>query len=440
MLKTCLDVDDTVSQVFVAYSGGIDSHVLLHKCATNNQLKNKLTAVYINHGLQAQADQWENHCRQICLNLKVNFLTVKVNAAAKLGESPEEAARNARYSAMKSLLSGNDVLLLAQHAEDQMETVLLQLFRGSGLKGLSGMPESTAFGKGRLLRPLLNTPKVEINTYATTHELCWIEDPTNQQSHYDRNFLRNTVLPLLKERWPALDKTVSRSAKHCADAQVILNDLADDLLKSVITRDNTLDLSRLQNYSLSHQQLIIRQWFQNLNLRMPSQALVLRIIQQVVGAKDDGNPVLTTQNREIRRYRNELYCLASSNLTLAGKRLLDCSLDEHSLRLTNGDVYDIVVSARGIPRRLWQNSNITITFRAGGESICLPGRNRTHRLKNLFQEAGIPPWERPNIPLIYLDGELAAVGEYWIAAAFYCQSQTDCIQIVRRTESEKAMT
>ena len=218
IIESALDQHKQPRHVYVAYSGGVDSHVLLHFCASIKLLKDKITAVYVHHGLQAEAESWAKHCEKTAEGLGVDFLVLRVNAYAKSGESPEEAARNARYAALKSLMDADDMLLLAQHREDQLETVLLQLFRGSGLRGLSGMPERMAFGQGVMLRPLLNIPKQAINDYAQAHQLSWVEDPSNQSNDYDRNFLRNAVVPLLKQRWPAIDKTVSRSAKHCADA------------------------------------------------------------------------------------------------------------------------------------------------------------------------------------------------------------------------------
>lgn len=415
--------------IYIAYSGGIDSHVLLHLYASDEQLKTQITAVYINHGLQKQAESWAKHCESVCDNVGVKFLSITVNATAKPGESPEEAARNARYEALKPLLGKDDVLLLAQHSEDQLETVLLQLFRGSGLKGLSGMPESIAFGCGKLVRPLLDISKADIIEYAKAHELDWIEDPSNQQSDYDRNFLRNDIIPLLKQRWSSLDKTVSRSAKHCANAQVLLADLADDLLTTVINHsDNTLCLNRLQSYSLLQQRLIIRQWFQHLGLKMPSQDFVQRVIEQVVAAREDADPVLSTKSYSIRRYRDKLYCLKPSQKIVADDLIWPSG--EALLKIAEDVSFEAVESSSGITSEQWLASKITLKFRSGGETIKLPGRSGHHSLKNLYQEVGIPPWERLRVPLIYLDGKLAAVGEHWISAEFYSEGQEPCLRII----------
>ncbi|NOU21089.1 MAG: tRNA lysidine(34) synthetase TilS [Methyloglobulus sp.] len=416
--------------IYIAYSGGVDSHVLLHLCASIDNLKPKITAVYVNHGLQVEAESWGLHCEQVCANLGVKFLSLNANAKAVLGESPEEAARNARYVALKSLLAKDDLLLVAQHSEDQLETVLLQLFRGSGLKGLSGMPPSMAFGQGKLVRPLLDVSKNAIIDYAEANQLTWIEDPSNQHAHFDRNFLRNDIIPLLKQRWPSLDLTVSRSAKHCANSQSLLTLLADELLNTVINRsDDTLCLSRLQGHSELQQQLIIRQWFQYLGLKMPNQDFNQRILGQVVAAREDADPILSTQGYCIRRYRNTLYCLKLSQNSL-GDDLIWLS-DEPILQIADDLVYEVVESSSGIPVEQWRNAKIMVRFRSGGEAIKLPGRNGHHSLKKLYQEAGIPPWERAGMPLIYLDDNLAAVGEHWVSAEFYSEAHEPCFLIIR---------
>ncbi len=424
------------SRLFIAYSGGIDSHVLLHLCASIDNLKPKITAVYVNHGLQAEAEGWGLHCEQVCDDLGIQFLSLNANAKAASGESPEEAARNARYTALKSLLANDDLLLVAQHSEDQLETVLLQLFRGSGLKGLSGMPESMVFGKGRLVRPLLDISEASIIEYAKNQGLQWIEDPSNQQSDYDRNFLRNDIIPLLKQRWSSLDKTVSRSAKHCANAQVLLADLADDLFTTVINHsDNTLCLNRLQSYSLLQQPLIIRQWFQYMGLKMPSQDFVQRILEQVVAARADADPVLSAKGYSIRRYRDKLYCLKPSQKIFADDLIWPSG--EALLKIAEDVSFEVVESSSGIPTKQWLASRITVKFRSGGETIKLPGRSGHHSLKNLYQEAGIPPRERLRMPLIYLDDKLAAVGENWISNDFYSDKQEPCLSIIRHKINPK---
>ena len=428
IIESALDQHKQPRHVYIAYSGGVDSHVLLHLCALIKPLKDKITAVYVHHGLQAEAESWAKHCEKTAGGLGLNFLVLRVNAFAMSGESPEEAARNARYTALKSLMGCDDILLLAQHREDQLETVLLQLFRGSGLRGLSGMPESMAFGQGVMLRPLLNVSKQAINGYAQSHQLSWVEDPSNQSNDYDRNFLRNVVVPLLKQRWPAIDKTVARSAKHCADAEVLVSEVADELFSTVFNEaDKTLRIDRLLEHHGHQQQLVIRHWFQSLGLKMPAQAFVGRILGQVVAASENSNPVLSGQGYCVRRYRDKLYCVKQA--AQESRQDFVWPAGQSSIKIANDQVLSCVPSSAGILREQWQSAKVEVRFRRGGEKISLPGRTGHHSLKNLFQEAGIPPWEREGVPLIYLNDTLAAVGDKWISAVFYDEKPEDCISL-----------
>ncbi|MCX7097049.1 MAG: tRNA lysidine(34) synthetase TilS [Methylococcales bacterium] len=410
--------------IYIGYSGGVDSHVLLHLAATT-EIKDRITAVYVHHGLQAVAESWAEHCAATAKALGVKFKLLRVNAQPIQGESPEEAARNARYAAFKSLMGTGDVLMVAQHREDQLETVLLQLLRGSGLKGLSAMPEMTAFGDGILLRPLLNTAKSAIDSYAQTHALDWVHDPTNLCDDYDRNFLRNSVVPLLKQRWPQCDKTVARSAQHCADGQQLISKLAEQLLLPLYNpADQTLCISRLLSHDAKQQALIIRQWLQLLGLKMPALAFIGRLQAEILGARPDSDPVLACPAYSIRRYRDKLYCLQSSQGTF---KAIVWPANQPVLRLAPGVQLAYVPSSAGLLRSQWQQAEVTVKPRTGGETIRLPKRHGHHALKKLFQEADIPPWQRLAMPLIYMDGQLAAVGDLWISADFYCESVDGCV-------------
>ncbi|MEE9339204.1 MAG: tRNA lysidine(34) synthetase TilS [Methylococcaceae bacterium] len=416
-------------KVFIAYSGGVDSHVLLHLVCSVEQLKLKTTAVYINHGLQQEAEQWALHCEEVSLDLGVKFQCINVNAQKAIGKSLEEIAREARYTAFKSLLDKQDILLLAQHREDQMETVLLQLFRGAGVKGLSGMPLSAVFGAGKMLRPFLDVSKNEIICYAEENKLQWIEDPSNKSDIFDRNFLRNQIIPQLKNRWPALDKTIARSARHCAKSEYISQELATQLLNGVFNEsDQTLDITKLLDLDTDQQRLVIRQWFQVMKLRMLSEKRLDIILNEIVLSKAAANPELQGQGYRIRRYRNKLYCLDQvasyqaivNKIWPTGTRHIQL---DHSFSLIRVD------SFKGIPKALWNQSEVRIKFREGSEKIKLPGRKGHHSLKNLFQEKAIPPWERSQIPLVYLNDRLAAISDLWISADFYSVDKVECYQL-----------
>lgn len=429
LILTSLNRLKPASHLYVGYSGGVDSHVLLHLCASIKELKDKITAVYVHHGLQTQADTWARHCETISEALGVDFLMLRVNANASRGESPEDAARNARYNALKPLLGVDDVLMVGQHREDQLETVLMQLFRGGGLPGLSGMPENMPFGWGVLIRPLLNVAKAAVNDYAETHQLNWIEDPTNQQCDFDRNFIRNEILPRLRQRWPSIDKTVARSAQHCADAQQLLSEWTGDLFDLAYDSDDqTLNIARLTALTPNQRSWVLRQWFAVLCLKPPSQAVLQAIVEQVLHAGRDANPEIQNQGHFFKRYRQKLFCLNAASLQRESNEKV-WPAQESSLLMANGYALGRVESASGISQRLWQASEVTVSCRQGGEKIKLPGRSGHYDLKKLYQQAGIPPWERETRPLVYLNGRLAAVAGLWIDEWAWAEDENGCYQL-----------
>lgn len=416
------------AHVYVAYSGGVDSLVLLHLVAQRADWRGKLTAVHVHHGLQAQADLWAQHCQATAAGLEVGFRLLKVTAKAQPGQSPEAAAREARYSALRGLLAAGEIILVAQHREDQLETVLLQLFRGGGLRGLSGMPAVMRFGAGELLRPLLAARKAEVLAYAATQGLQWVEDPSNANQDFDRNFLRQSIIPTLKQRWPGLDKTVARSAQHCAEAEQLLAELTAQPLAQLITADQTLDIPGLLTFDTRLQKALLRQWLAGLGLKAPSQAMLARIQTDLLAARADANPCVSLPHHELRRYQDRLYCLPLPPPVLQTGRWPP---EAQQVPISAYHQLQLLPSDQGLAKTRWSAAaEITLRARHGGEKIRLPHRQGQHRLKNLCQEAGIPPWERTWLPLIFIDGQLAAVGHRWIAAEFFCQQPGGCFKLV----------
>jgi tRNA(Ile)-lysidine synthase len=400
--------------LFIAYSGGVDSHVLLHICASQPDLRPHIVAVHVHHGLQQAADAWAEHCRAQCQTLGVDFRLLRIDASPKSRESPEAAARRARYAALRPLLADGDVLLVGQHREDQMETLLLQLFRGGGINGLAAMPAATGFGRGQLLRPLLAVGKQTLLKYARDHALQWVEDPSNANSSFDRNFLRNDIIPLLKQRWPELDKTVARSARHCAEAASILDGWAERAAASLTDAgDQALRVEDWQRYRPEQRKRLLRAWLQGRGQKPPSAALLANLEAQLT-ARADAMPEIQLKNAVLRRYRQKLYCLPLHYLQ---KQPLPKRWPPHleSLSLANGYRLLRREAAVGIDPELWHSQVVSIAYRSGGEKLKLPHRDGQRDLKNLYQEAGIPPWEREVRPLIYLNGRLAAVAGLWVA-------------------------
>lgn len=424
-------IPESVNNVYVAFSGGVDSHVLLDLTVSIKRLRNKLTALYVHHGIQKQADEWEAHCRQVSRSMNVNFRSVHVDGLKKNKESPEESARKARYQAFKSVLSSDDVILLAQHREDQLETVLIQLFRGAGIAGLSAMPSSIRCGKGLLIRPLLTVSKQSIVDYAASKRLHWIQDPSNLSNDFDRNFLRNQVIPIIKQRWPSVDKTVSRSAGHCASSLQTINEHVEKLfLDCYVPEYKLLNIPRLQSFKTNEINLVIRRWINDFNLPMPNDKFIQQTIKTVIQANPSANPELIYGDYVISRHQDKLCCYLNQKNTLVDQEYIWRNDQSFILLDDKRKLAKVTADAGGILEQTWLESTVTVSYRQGGEKIQLPGRMHHTSLKKLFQERGVPPWQRQSIPLIYFNEELAAVGDQWIADQFYQTSGAKCFKFI----------
>ena len=402
----------------LAYSGGVDSQVLLHLLHLTSL---KITAVYIDHGLQDASREWASHCQHQCELLDVPFQVIRVNAQPEKGESPEAAARTARYDALEKIIKKNDCLLTAQHLNDQAETVMLQLLRGGGAAGVSAMPVMSAFSRGRHCRPLLNVSQQAILDYAEANHLCWVEDPTNQQQNYDRNYLRHSVMPALYERWPASSKTLSIFAQQQAENVQLLEQLAVIDLLNIQQSDNSLDITKLVELDDARLRNAFRYWIKTSKSPMPSRSVLSQIIQQMLVDTHDTKAVVSWASVEVRRFKERLYLLnkvqhdASQKLLWDGKNQIElASIDkriEFKICQTGNDI-DFVLRSDILQMTL------SIRFRQGGERIQPAGRKGHHDLKSLFQEASVPVWQRDKIPLLYAGEDLLAVVGYWLAGDF----------------------
>ncbi|MDH5659533.1 MAG: tRNA lysidine(34) synthetase TilS [Gammaproteobacteria bacterium] len=399
--------------LWVAYSGGCDSHVLLHSLvALRSHIKAEIKAVHINHGLSPLANEWEEHCRKTCEQLNVPYLPISVDARAK-NKSPEEAARHARYAEWRKMLNKNEVLFLAHHQDDQAETVLIQLFRGSGVKGLAAMPSRQNFSQGLLCRPMLGFLREEIYSYAIEHGLNWIDDPSNFDTDFDRNFLRHEVVPLLETRWPSLKKILSRTASHQADADQLLTELAFQDWHHVHD-NNQINISNLLKLSVKRQRNVLRYWISDIcELILPDTVHLQRILNEVVTAAEDAQPEVIWAGGEIRRYQGLLYAQEKLVEPSAVTTIIWSDIEQPLALNQNGLNLSAKRSVgKGLSQAKLKNSEISVKFRQGGESCRPAGRGQTHQLKKLFQEWKIPPWKRAAIPLIYVNDELAEVVGY----------------------------
>lgn len=427
----------------IAYSGGLDSHVLLHAMAalpTENPAI-RLQAIHVHHGLSPNADQWAQHCEQVCHNLKIPLQIFKINleAARINGESLEAAARTERYKIFAQQLQPNQNLLTAHTQNDQAETLLLQLLRGAGPKGLAAMPIMTSFAAGFHLRPLLNNTRTQLEAYAHEHQLQWIEDESNLNPKFARNYLRHAVMPLLAKRWPALNETLSRSAAHCAEASELLDELAKQdlgvraqdsglriqelgvrvqesgirspgfwLLSPDSWRLNTLSISALLKLTPTRQRNVIRYWLEQLQLPLPSTAKLAQLQHDVLHCAQDASPLVTWPGVEIRRYRDTMYAMPP---LIAHDATIIISWDlKQPLILPNN--LGVLTAAEIFTDHNFPTAKVTVRFRQGGETCRLKGHHCTSDLKKLFQQWDIPPWLRDRIPLIYVGDKLAVIVGY----------------------------
>ncbi len=431
-----------VSRYRVAYSGGADSHVLLHALASlRGQVSSTtpqpdLSAVHIHHGLQPGADTWAAHCEAACRALGVPCVVRRVEVRAGAGESPEAAARRARYAALAELVGEDEAVLSAHHLDDQAETLLLQLLRGAGVQGLAAMPLQACLGAGRLYRPLLAIPRADLRAYAVAHGLTWVEDPSNRNEQLDRNYLRHQIMPLLQARWPACTRNLARAATHQGEAAALLENLADADWQAGAQADyasaghtagfapwlSTLPLAMLAPLRPARQRNLLRTWLRRCGLGMPSTAVLTRIQHEVIPARMDAEPCVTWAGGEVRRYRDSLHALPlKPSEAEPAPQLLDLAELFHSQadgvtraaftlqRPATQSLCVEAVSGAGLSQARLAGRRVELRYRRGGESCRPQGRGHRHALKKLFQEWGVPPWQRGQIPLVYVDGELAQV-------------------------------
>lgn len=407
--------DNSPARWLVAYSGGLDSTVLLHALA-KSATPAAVLAIHIDHGLHADARQWQQHCRLFAENLGVAYETRAVAVAEKPENGLEADARRVRYDAFAGIVRSGDCLLSAHHEDDQAETLLLNLMRGSGPAGLAGIGLQQSFGRGRLLRPLLGVAREAIEAYADLHKLEWIDDPSNEDTRFDRNFLRNEVMPILASRWPAVANRLRRSAELVGESSELLNDLADFDL-AVLGTQQKLSIDRLLELSAARQRNVLRRAVRLGGLPPLPSTRAYQIINEMLRARADAQPLVTWEGACVRRYRDHLYVMSPlpspraadpTQMLRPGQAAVSLGAGLGSLALSAG-------ADRGIDPALAANG-LAIRFRDGGETIRVDGQGPTKKLKKLLQEEGIVPWMRGVLPLLFAGEKLVAVADIWVDA------------------------
>jgi len=419
----------------VAYSGGMDSHVLLHLLANaRKQHAFSLSAVHIDHGLQRQSAEWVQHCRDTCAALSVPFETRKISVTNISRDGLEAAAREARYASLKEMLFPGEVLLTAQHLDDQSETVMLQMLRGAGIAGLAAMPERAAFGAGELIRPLMSHARSSLRAYAEQHDLQWLSDPSNTDQRIRRNYLRSEIFPRLEGLWPDARNVLSRVAAHSAEAHELLAeiataDLAACRFQGQAQYPNMLSVEAVNNLQTARQRNLIRYWLKFQGYMMPSMRRLEELIRQVSSSARNRQACVRWRGVAVWFYRDQM--LSVPDLPLPDIRL-NMEWDPlRSIYLSGvGGLAARHAIGRGISMQRLRSPFLHVRIRAGGERLRLPGRNHHHAVKKLLQAESIPPWERQRLPLFYANEELVAVADRWVSADYAARIGEPALNIV----------
>ncbi len=400
---------DCTSDYLVAYSGGLDSHVLLHALSSLASKEDiKISAIHVNHGLSPNSQQWTEHCQIVCRQLRIPLKIISVHARSESGDSPEAFAREARYSVLTEYLGRGQALVTAHHMDDQAETFLLQLLRGAGLRGLSSMPAYQDYANGWIIRPLLGFSRESLREYAMVHDLEWIEDESNSDTAFDRNYLRHMIMPLLLDRWPSAHRTLARAASHAADTSSMADMLArQDRIKTMRCKDSSLSVSSLRSLDVTRRYNLLRTWIRDSGFSVPSTKVVERIDNEVLHAVEDSMPLVEWPGAQVRRYHQRIYLLPPLP-PAPGRISLPWNLD-NSVALPVGELRARHVLGDGLSAERCRQTPLVVRFRQTGESLRPAWRNRTIALKKLLQDSGVPPWLRGLVPLIYAGDTIVAV-------------------------------
>jgi tRNA(Ile)-lysidine synthase len=410
------DVAGVPARYLIALSGGLDSTVLTHMLASTREVHGiPVIAVHVDHGLQAESAAWSDFCQSFAAESDIDFIARKVDIDRSTGLGPEASARAARYAALRDIVQPGDWVLSAHHEDDQAETLFLNLLRGSGPAGLAGIGALRRFACGWLARPILDVSKAALEDYATSTGLSWITDPTNQQLEFDRNYLRHEVMPRLDQRWPDAAARLRRSAELAGEAAQLLAELAAIDQASLGGQPDRLPLAELRELSPERQRNLLRHVIRGLGLPVPGRSQLRSIVDDLIPARDDAQPLVSWSGAEVRRYRNQLYIVAGNLPEFAAEKAqvlrgdsVDLGAGLGVLRLTPG-------AAIGLSEAVLE-AGLELRFREGGEDFQPQGQGHTRKLKKLLQETGVVPWMRDRLPILCSNGRIVAVADLWIAA------------------------
>lgn len=406
----------TTHRFVVGLSGGADSVVLLHLLAQYKLHHPNVVVLAhnVNHGLSVNAASWAEFCGVICDQLQVPLLISKVTIKQQTRTSLEALAREARYQSFQDKMHDNDIILTGHHQDDQLETLLLALKRGSGSTGLQGIQSVQPFYTGHLIRPLLIFSRQQIMDYAQSHQLKWVEDESNQNIDFDRNFIRQKISPLLIDRWPSIAQSASRTAQLCQDQQHLLDEFAGQDLRLCLVEPlakQTVSISALSNFSAPRRNNVLRYWLKSNGLQYPSSKQLWVLWQEVALAQLDKQPSLNLTSHSINRYQGNLYIVANNTVKLPEKSIKWSG--ESILWLIEGY---LGVNFSKVETAIAEQHQVTCCLRQHLEPtlVCTPeGRNKPRSIKKLLHEYAVPPWQREEVIFIFVDNQLVEALGIW---------------------------
>lgn len=423
-----LQTKPEVERWVVAYSGGLDSTVLLHLVFKANQrlLSPKpVLALHINHQLSKQADNWQRHCEQQAQQWGLPFYSQTVNVRIN-GQGLEAAARDARYDVFSDFLQQGDCLLLGHHSDDQAETFLFRLVRGSGVQGLTAMPVQRTLGDGMLWRPLLDLAREELMAYARTKGLQWVDDDSNASQTFDRNYLRHEIIPLLENRWQKTRYQLSKTARHLQKTKQLLNDLAEmDLQKAGERAERlgtSLDWKQVKLLGVERINNLLRYWCMARGFALPDGKQLEQMQEQFFHfASPPTSSSVRWGQCELRQFNQRIYLLPAIDEFVAEVNMIPWSMADDLPLGTAGWLQaekQWAVEPGQMLLKIDNKQLVTVRWRQGGERCQPVGRSNSQVLKKLLQEYQLETWLRDRVPLIYIEEQLAAVGDLWVCSDF----------------------
>ncbi|WP_343128688.1 tRNA lysidine(34) synthetase TilS [Buchnera aphidicola (Kurisakia onigurumii)] len=400
--------------ILIAYSGGLDSSVLLHELFIfkKKQLIKNIRAIHINHLFSSHSISWENHCKKVCNTYKIPLIIKHIDKKIKKKSNTEEKLRIQRFKIIKKEILKKEILITAHHLNDQCENFILSVKRGSGITGISGMYEYKKFFSNKIIRPLIYTKKKNIYQFAIKNNISWIEDKSNKNNYYDRNFIRNVIFPKLEKKWPNFIKTCSRTIKICQENEKIINLLSNKIFKKCLNIDNSLNIDVLKKQPRELCSIILRKWIKIKKEKFPSYTSINRIYKEIIYNNKNYKNIVFINKKKIMRYKNKIDIFpVFPNIK---KKIIIWNTPFNSLKLPYhlGYIEKNISGNRILKPK--KNEIVSIRFQCS-KKIWILGEKKEKKIKKIFQKLNIPAWQRNCIPfLFYNEKFISALGVFTV--------------------------